>query len=183
MISHTKFSVKQQNKKIDKSFVDSKIHTKGDGIMNPVNERIKTVRQALGLSQAKMADMVGLTKGGISQMEQDQRPISARHVKMLGLMFGVNADWVWTGDGEMFLDRESKLKVALETEWALAADEAKLIVNFIAAPPDQRRQLLATIDALTQWRQGFCRKPLQGGAGRAIHRTTGERRSRRSATA
>ena len=119
--------------------------------MNPINERMKSLRLALGLTQEKMAALVGLTKGGISQMEQDQRPVSARHVKMLVLMFGVNESWIWTGEGDMLLDRKAALRVSLIHQWQLSPAEANMVANFVASTPELRKSIFDSFSTLNHW--------------------------------
>ena len=132
--------------------------------MNPICERIKAVRQALGLSQAKIGDKVGFSKQSIAQMELAQISVSERYVKLLAAMFGVNEQWLRTGEGEMFtdrkeqmmyslMDRKEQMMYSLEKQWDMTTSEARLLVDWFAAPIEQRRKFFAVIDALAKWRQ------------------------------
>lgn len=116
--------------------------------MSAVNERLREVRQALGLTQEKMASVIGLTKGGVCDIETSQRKVAARHIKMYVMMFGVNEHWVLTGEGEMFLDRRALLKEALERQWQLSSEEATFVVNFVYTPPEQRQQIAKAFGSL-----------------------------------
>ena len=128
------------------------------------NERVKAVRRALGLTQERMAAAIGMSRVAVAQMELAQVPVSDRHIKTLAAMFGVNEQWLRTGDGDMFtdrkeqllywsMDRKEQMMYSLEKQWDLSTSEARLLVDFIAAPPEQRRKFFAVIDALAQWRQ------------------------------
>lgn len=119
--------------------------------MNTSHERFRQLRQQLGLTMEKMGKMVGLTKGAICQLEQGQIPLSARHIKVLCLVYGVNESWLRTGDGDMFMDRAGKLMYTLENEWDMSTEDAAFAVKFISASADQRRRLLDALAVLRQW--------------------------------
>ncbi len=64
--------------------------------------RIKAVREALGLSQREFGERLGVSRDVISNLEYDRvkpRELQLRHICQL---FGVNEHWLMTGQGEMF---------------------------------------------------------------------------------
>lgn len=67
-----------------------------------VNERVRQLRKSLNLSQDEFGASIGLTKSGVSNIENGIRGVSDRHVKLLINSFNVNYDWLVYGDGEMF---------------------------------------------------------------------------------
>lgn len=76
-----------------------------------VNERVKELRTSLGLSQEEFGKKIGISKSGVSSIENEQRNVTNKHIKLLVLEFGVNEEWLRTGEGEMFikLSRDDEL--------------------------------------------------------------------------
>ena len=120
--------------------------------LDTVHGRLKSARLEAGLSQEETAELVGLTKGGISQMEQGRRPISKRHARMMALMLRISEDWLWKGKGEKLLDFNHYLKLKLLEQWGLSTEEATLVVNFVSAPPEQRKAIFNVLDTINNWR-------------------------------
>ena len=67
-----------------------------------VNDRIKKVRLALGLSQAKFCRVIPLTRGHYAEIELGNRQVNQRTIKLLAASYGVNEGFLKTGKGEMF---------------------------------------------------------------------------------
>lgn len=66
------------------------------------NERIKHLREHLGISQEKLGETIGLSKSGISSIENGNRSVTEKHIKLISTCFNVNEDWLRTGAGSMF---------------------------------------------------------------------------------
>lgn len=62
-----------------------------------INERVKEVRQKLNLSQEEFGNRIGLSKSGISNIENGTRNVTPKHVKLICLTFGVDELWLTTG--------------------------------------------------------------------------------------
>ena len=67
-----------------------------------VYERIKEVRTAVGLSQAKFARRIAVSSSYVAEMELNKKPISERIIKLISIEFNVNIDWLRTGESSMF---------------------------------------------------------------------------------
>lgn len=67
-----------------------------------MNERIKEVRLALGLSQDDFAKRLGFTRGVITNIELRRAEIKPRLLDLICREFNVNPYWLETGNGEMF---------------------------------------------------------------------------------
>lgn len=66
------------------------------------NERIKYLREHLGISQEKLGETIGLSKSGISSIENGNRSVTEKHIKLISTCFNVSEDWLRTGNGSMF---------------------------------------------------------------------------------
>ena len=71
-----------------------------------MNERLKQARKALGLSQAKFAEQLGITAQALSLLEIGTTPITNKHIKPICAIFNVNEEWLETGNGAMFLNKD-----------------------------------------------------------------------------
>lgn len=69
--------------------------------MNIINTRIKELRKALGYSQEKFGELLGITKSGVSDIESGRRDVTEKHIIMLKNN-NVNEEWLRNGTGEMF---------------------------------------------------------------------------------
>lgn len=66
------------------------------------NQRIKQLRENLGISQEKLGETIGLSKSGISSIENGNRSVTEKHIKLISTCFNVSEDWLRTGKGNMF---------------------------------------------------------------------------------
>lgn len=68
-----------------------------------MNDRIKKVRTALGLSQQEFADRIGIKRGAVANYEVGRNePIDAV-ISLICREFNVSERWLRTGEGEMFV--------------------------------------------------------------------------------
>lgn len=70
------------------------------------NERIKELRETLGLSLRAFGDAVGYTNPTISLIERGKKQPEKRLLKLICSEFDVNQQWLLTGKGGMFVTRE-----------------------------------------------------------------------------
>lgn len=66
-----------------------------------INERIKEVRKARGLSQTAFAERLGTTRGVITNLEGEKTEPNEPFIKLICKEFNIDGDWLRTGDGEM----------------------------------------------------------------------------------
>lgn len=76
-----------------------------------MNERIKELRSALGLSAEKFGSKIGVTRSAISKMELGVCNISEQSIISICREFNVSEEWLRNGTGEMFntLSRDEEL--------------------------------------------------------------------------
>ena len=74
-----------------------------------MKERIIQLREALKMSQADFGKKIGLARSGISSVENGQRVVQERHIKLILSAFpDVSEDWLRNGIGEMFKSSSSE---------------------------------------------------------------------------
>ncbi len=65
--------------------------------------RLKEIRKALGLNQTDFAKHLGITQTAYSMIENGNRPLADKYVKVICSSFNVDENWFLTGEGNMFL--------------------------------------------------------------------------------
>ena len=69
-------------------------------------ERIKDVRNSLGLTLEKFGEKLGVTKTAISRIEKGERSLTEQMAKSICREFSVDYMWLTTGEGEMFVESD-----------------------------------------------------------------------------
>jgi transcriptional regulator with XRE-family HTH domain len=70
--------------------------------MQNKNDRIKGLREQLGISQKEFAARLGIAQGQISDMEKGKRRVTQTTIDLITLAYGVNIEWLESGQGEIF---------------------------------------------------------------------------------
>ncbi|MDA3730394.1 helix-turn-helix transcriptional regulator [Niameybacter massiliensis] len=99
--------------------------------MNDIRERIKQLRKELNLSQKAFGERVGVSRDVIKNIELQLVDAKEHFIKLICLEFGVNEDWLRTGEGEMFKTND------LDGSLAYAFGKLSSIEN-----PDVKKALL-----------------------------------------
>jgi len=72
-----------------------------------LNERLKELRQIGNLSQEEMAKILEITLQTYNRYEKGHRIPDAEILNRLVQSFGVNLNWLITGEGEMFIHKDT----------------------------------------------------------------------------
>ena len=67
-----------------------------------MNDRIKVIRKALGMTQEQLAQHLGIGKAALSMIETGRAGVSARNRNILVQELNVNPEWLDGGKGQMF---------------------------------------------------------------------------------
>lgn len=97
-----------------------------------MNERIKELRTALGLSAEKFGAKIGVTRSAISKMELGVCNISEQSVISICREFNVNQEWLRNGTGEMFNSLSQEEELAYIVGQALPQADDYVKDTFIA---------------------------------------------------
>ena len=68
-----------------------------------MQNRIKQIRKATGLTQQEFADRLGISRSNIATYETREGNISDATIKLICREFRINETWLRTGEGEMHL--------------------------------------------------------------------------------
>ena len=78
-----------------------------------VQNRLTTLREKLGINKSELARKLNLTPQAISSIELGKATLTDRNIDHICLVFGIREGWLRYGTGEMYADKESKLKLEL----------------------------------------------------------------------
>lgn len=96
-----------------------------------MNERIKQIRRELGLTQAEFAERIGLKQNSIALIESGKRNISDQAVLSICREYGVNEEWLRTGDGDRFIPESNDELEALAKKYDLSNADQVLIEKYV----------------------------------------------------
>ncbi|AQS58337.1 helix-turn-helix domain-containing protein [Desulforamulus ferrireducens] len=79
-----------------------------------ISERLKLLRENLGLTQALMANDLGIDRSHVGNIENASKKPSDSLVKHICLRYGVSESWLRDGEGEMFISPEERIRSLVE---------------------------------------------------------------------
>lgn len=106
--------------------------------MNEINERIKVLRNSLKLNQENFGKAIGLSKSGISNIENGTRNVTGKHIKLISNEFNVSEEWLRDGVGEMFIETDSTIISKLSAEYNLDSLDVDIIEHYLKLSPSHR---------------------------------------------
>lgn len=110
-----------------------------------MGERIRQLRVALGLSQDKLGQALGMTRSGVYRIEKGDSTLTASNMELLRLKYGVNIEWLETGHGPMFLEPPGDELTALARAYKLRNRDIALISRIVELSEPQRDAVLEFI--------------------------------------
>ncbi|UWD51815.1 MAG: helix-turn-helix domain protein [Bacteriophage sp.] len=108
-------------------------------------ERIREVRNALGLTLEKFGDRLGVTKVAISNLEKGNRNLTEQMTKAICREFNVDYMWLTTGNGEMFIDTDDDFIERIDRIMAGEDEARKNLFKFMLELSDDD---IAALDRL-----------------------------------
>jgi transcriptional regulator with XRE-family HTH domain len=85
-----------------------------EDIGSTVNQRVKKVRKTLKLTQHDLAKVLAMSQSQIASVETNKRTVNDRTIKQICDSFNANPQWLRTGEGDMFIQKDdAKLKKLL----------------------------------------------------------------------
>lgn len=107
-----------------------------------MKDRIREVREHFGLSMEKFGSRIGIGKASISLLESGKNNPSVQTITLICREFGVNEQWLRTGEGEMFEQTRASVLDWLSTEYDLSREQRSVIEAFLDLDPQERDVIL-----------------------------------------
>lgn len=67
-----------------------------------MNNRLKAIRETLGLSRAAFGEKLGISGDVVNNLERGRVEIKEDRIKLICSVFSINEEWLRTGTGEMY---------------------------------------------------------------------------------
>ncbi len=138
-----------------------------------IPKRIKEVRKTLNLNQTEFGEKIGVTRNVIKNIELDtlKNGVPNNIIKLIAVTFGYNENWLRTGKGDKFNEKEifsfdEFLKEKEATE--LEIDIIKIYLNLDKnirrkLMSDFKKVVLKDVKKETQQKPTIIRVPARGG--------------------
>ena len=92
---------------------------------NEINDRIKKVRNILGLSISAFARDVNMSQSILSLYESGKRPPSNMAIGLICKTYHVNEQWLGTGEGDIFSVNEKTEEELIAAKFVSAIENEK----------------------------------------------------------
>ena len=108
-----------------------------------MEERLRSLRRALDLTQQEFADKIGVKRGAIANYEIGRNIPVDSVISLICCKFNVSEDWLRNGIGEMFLpDAETELD-KLVMKYHLSPGIRAFISKLISLPSESQEILIS----------------------------------------
>jgi len=96
---------------------------KGVDLMPTIGDRIREIREELEITQERLAERAGLSKGFLSDVENNKRNVSSENLLKIANVLGASVDFLLRGEtGEVSVSEP----VVIPPELSQAAEELEL---------------------------------------------------------
>lgn len=117
-----------------------------------MNERLKTIRERLKKTLKDVEAETGIENSHYSMMERGKRKVTDRTVKLLASVYGIDENWLRTGEGEMFSQTKQPVAEPSVLEYEASVEE---FVEAASKLPRELQELLIKIGAGLSAKNGF----------------------------
>lgn len=121
--------------------------------MAEINERIKVLREHLGLTQTTLAEKINRAPNTINQYEKGKN-IPDRTILDICNAFNANELWLRTGSGEMFRQETNvDVELAHQVGRLIKSDDdftKRLVLEYLKLPPELKTAFEEFVDKLYQ---------------------------------
>ena len=116
------------------------------GDYTEVNDRVKLLRNEIGLTQTEFGNKIGFKQNTIGQMENGQRGITDRAIILICQSFNVNEEWLRTGEGKMFRPEDTFSLDEYVRTHGFSDVELRILKAYLDIPKDLREKALEYFD-------------------------------------
>lgn len=103
-----------------------------------MNERLKLLRNTLGITLEEFGRKVGVTRSAIGRIEKGDRKVTEQMALSICREFHVNYYWLTEGVGEMFTGTPQNVVDEIAEDYGLDEEDRKIIEKYLSLSPEQR---------------------------------------------
>lgn len=122
--------------------------------MSSISVRIKDARKLKKLTQAQVAEELGVTTSAVSQWEQGATEPSISNLEKLSRLLDVTFEWLATGRGisgiEDYLVDITAMYKADDRLIYLSEDQKRFVEAFATLPPQWQQRAVEVIEAIAK---------------------------------
>ena len=104
-----------------------------------MNERIRCLREEIGLSRAAFGQKIGVSGDVINNLERGRVDIKEPIIKLICSEFSINEEWLRNGTGNMKVQTVSDTMEQLKKEFNLDNFGYNLVYQYLKLDADQRK--------------------------------------------
>ena len=121
-----------------------------------MNNRIRTLRKSLGMTQEEFGEQLGVTKLTVLRWERDNK-VPEPSLRLICRVFQVNKRWLETGEGEMVIGKQSSSRIdgsafvspyAYAIQHGFTAEFASLFARLCELSPDDKSSIGSLISRI-----------------------------------
>lgn len=114
-----------------------------------IGKRVSVLRKTLKLTQTEFAKALSIGQQALSMIENGQRDLSEKNIKLICFSYKVSYDWLVNGTGDMFQDDDSDAQAIVDSVMTGENDFAKkTLVKFARLSEDRWRQIQEILSEL-----------------------------------
>lgn len=114
-------------------------------------ERIREIRKSAGKTQADFGRSLGLSAFAASNWEKKDFQMPTDTIKrLICATYGINLQWLETGEGEMRQPETNETFDALSQEYHLDPMESAAVRAFVSLPEEKRSAVLDAVRAIVR---------------------------------
>lgn len=107
-----------------------------------IGERVKILRKEKCLSMEDFGAIIGMGKSAVSRIENGVNGTTDQTIRSICREFGVNEQWLRTGEGEMFEQTRESVLDRLAAEYSLDKEQVSVIEAFLDLDAKDREAVL-----------------------------------------
>jgi len=115
-----------------------------------INQRIRQLRKQRGLTQAEFGAKIGLKQSAASKLEQDGATVVDQNIRLISEAFGVNPEWLRTGEGEQDADEEERFIQRMIDRYQMDGLDATVLRAWLSLSAEDRKDILDALDPLVR---------------------------------
>lgn len=113
-----------------------------------INERVRYVRNELGLTQTDFGKRIAVGQGYLASIEKGERDVTEKILKLISREFGVNESWLRLEKGDPFIADIDLIELLGSKFDELDELDKKMIMEYLKLNTNQRKIIKGFIQKL-----------------------------------
>lgn len=118
--------------------------------LKTVGERLKYIRNVLGVSQDILGEDVGVTGSAIAHIEKSRRPLTEQMCKSICRARNIDYFWLTEGTGEPFRNYPNTLINSMANEYNLDDMEKAFFTEYVKLSKEERAAIKKYIKGISR---------------------------------